>query len=74
MARILVINPNSSEPCSAGIATALAPFRFAGESVVDVVTLREGPAAIYSWRDRHAVVEPMCRLVERSEADVYVIA
>lgn len=74
MARILVINPNSSEACSAGISAALAPFRFAGGPVLDVVTLTEGPPAIYSWRDWHAVVDPMCRLVERSDADVYVIA
>jgi allantoin racemase len=74
MARILVINPNSSEACSAGISATVAPFRFAGGPVVDVVTLQEGPPAIYSWRDWHAVVEPMCRLVERSDADVYVVA
>jgi allantoin racemase len=74
MARILVINPNSSEACSAGIDAALAPFRFPGGPVLDVATLREGPPAIYSWRDWHAVTEPMCRLVERSDADAYVIA
>jgi Asp/Glu/hydantoin racemase len=74
MARILVINPNSSEACSAGISRALAPFRFAGGPDLDVVTLPEGPAAIYSWRDWHAVVEPMCRLVERSDAGVIIIA
>jgi Asp/Glu/hydantoin racemase len=74
MARILIINPNSSDTCSAGIDATLAPFRFAGGPAVDVVTLMEGPPAIYSWRDWHAVTEPMCRLVERSEADVYVIA
>jgi allantoin racemase len=74
MARILVINPNRSEACSAGISAALAPFRLTGGTALDVVTLKEGPPAIYSWRDWHAVAEPMCRLVERSEADVYVIA
>jgi allantoin racemase len=74
MARILVINPNCSEACSAGISAALAPFRLAGGPALDVVTLKEGPPAIYSWRDWHAVAQPMCRLVERSEADVYVIA
>src|SRR5271168_1649705 len=74
MARILVINPNCSEACSAEISATAAPFRFAGGPVLDVVTLKEGPPAIYSWRDWHAVVEPMCRLVERSDADVYVIA
>jgi allantoin racemase len=74
MARILVINPNCSEACSDGIARAVAPFRVEGGPALDVVTLREGPKAIYSWRDWHAVVEPMCRLVEASDADVFVIA
>jgi allantoin racemase len=74
MPRILIINPNSSEACTAGISAAVAPFRFAGGPDLDVVTLKEGPPAIYSWRDWHAVVEPMCRLVERTDADVYVIA
>ena len=40
----------------------------------DVVTLREGPPAIYDWRDWHSVVEPLCRLIEREPADAYVIA
>ena len=74
MARILVINPNASEACSAGISQALAPLRQPGGPMLEVVTLAEGPPAIYSWRDWHAVVEPMCRLVERSDADVYIIA
>lgn len=78
MARILVINPNSSEACSAGISAALAPLRLPGGPVLEVATLAEGPPAIYSWRDWHAVVEPMCRLVQRdatnAPADAYVIA
>lgn len=74
MARILVINPNASAECSAGIAAALAPLGLPGGPLLEVATLREGPAAICSWRDWHAVVEPMCRLVEREAADAYVIA
>jgi allantoin racemase len=74
MSRILVINPNCSEACSAGISAAVAPFRLPGGPVVDVVTLREGPPAILTWRDWHGVVEPMCRLVEREPADVTIIA
>lgn len=74
MARVLVINPNSSAACSAGIDAALAPFRFSGGPALEVATLREGPPAICSWRDWYAVVEPMCRLVERSDADAFVIA
>ncbi len=74
MARILVINPNASETCSAGISAAVAPFRFSGGPILDVATLHEGPPAITSWRDWHAVTEPLCRLVERAEADVFIIA
>ena len=74
MPRILVINPNCSEACSAGIDAALAPFRFAGGPRFDVATLRAGPPAIYTWRDWHAVVEPLCRLIEQEDADCFVVA
>jgi len=74
MARILVINPNCSVDCSAGIDAAIAPFRFAGGPELEVATLAEGPPAIYSWQDWHAVVEPMCRLIIAEPADAYVIA
>jgi allantoin racemase len=74
MARILVINPNCSRDCSAGIDAALTPFRFPGGPVFEVATLAEGPPAIYDWRDWHAVVGPLCRLIEREHADCYVIA
>ena len=74
MARILVVNPNSSVACSDGIATALAPFHWPGAPQFDVVTLREGPPAIYDWRDWHSVVDPLCRLIEREPAAAYVIA
>ena len=74
MARILVINPNRSVACSAGIAAAITPFRLSGGPVLEVATLAEGPLAIYDWRDWHAVVDPLCRLVAREAADAYVIA
>jgi Asp/Glu/hydantoin racemase len=74
MARILIINPNSSAACSAGIDAAIAPFRFPSGPALEVATLREGPPAIYSWRDWHKVVEPLCRYIEREGADCYVIA
>ena len=41
---------------------------------MDVVTLRDGPPAIYSWRDWHAVVDPLCRMIGQEEADLYVVA
>ena len=86
MPRILVINPNCSRACSAGIDAALAPFRFPGGPSFEVATLAEGPPAIYDWRDWHAVVGPLCRLIEHDAAgcpadspaacpaDCYVIA
>ena len=42
--------------------------------MLEVATVAEGPPAIYSWRDWHAVVNPVCRLIEREPADVYMIA
>lgn len=74
MPRILVINPNASRECTAGIDAAVAGFRAPGGPAIDVVRIEEGPPAILSWRDWHAVVDPLCRRVEREAADVYVIA
>ncbi len=74
MPRILVINPNSSVACGAGIDAAVAPFRTPGGPVIDVVCVPDGPPAILSWRDWHAAVGPMCRVVERQDADIVVIA
>lgn len=74
MARILVINPNSSSPCSDGIDTAVAPFRIRSGPVIDVVTTPDGPPAVYSWRDWHAAVAPVCRRIETDPADVYIVA
>ncbi|WP_135466153.1 aspartate/glutamate racemase family protein [Crenalkalicoccus roseus] len=72
--RILVINPNSSASCTAGIAAALAPFAAPGLPRMEVMRLEQGPPAIATWRDWHGVAEPLCRLVEREQALAYVIA
>ncbi len=74
MPRVLIINPNSSNACTAGIDAAVAPFRRPGGPALDVIDLADGPAAILSWHDWHAVVEPLCRRVEREPADLYVVA
>lgn len=74
MPRILVINPNNSNACGAGIDAAIAPFRTQLGPSIDVVSLPEGPPAIYSWRDWHAAVEPLCRRIEQDPAEAYVIA
>ena len=74
MARILVINPNSSEACGAGISAALAPLRFPGGPALDVISLADGPPAIYTWADWHAAVAPVLRRIAAEAADAYVIA
>jgi len=73
-ARILLVNPNSSVACSAGIDAAVAGFRQAGGPAIAVATVADGPPGIYSWRDWHAAVGPLCRHVADEVADVYVIA
>ncbi len=72
MQRILIVNPNSDPNCTKGIAASVAPFDPA--ETMRTVTLVEGPPAILTWRDWHGVVEPLCRLIEREPAQVYVIA
>lgn len=74
MARILIINPNSSSACSDGIDAAVTPFRTQAGPRLDVVTTPDGPPAIYSWRDWHAAVEPVCRRIEADPADLYIVA
>ena len=74
MARILVINPNSSAACSAGIDAAVDRFRLPGAPSIEVATLREGPPEVATWQHWHAVVGPMCALIGREAADAYVIA
>lgn len=72
--RILVVNPNSSASCTAGIEAALAGFRTPGLPRIEVVQLANGPPAVVTWRDWFSVAEPLCRLVEREPAAAYVIA
>lgn len=74
MPRILFINPNASRGCTAGIDAAIAPLRFAGGPALEVVDLQDGPPAILSWQDWHAVVRPLCRCIEAEAADAYVVA
>ncbi|HEY4251516.1 MAG TPA: aspartate/glutamate racemase family protein [Roseomonas sp.] len=72
--RILIINPNCSTSCTAGIAASVARFAGPGIPRLDVVSLASGPPAIVTWRDWYAVAEPLCQLIEREDAAAYVIA
>ncbi len=72
--RILVVNPNTSASCTRGIEAALAGLRAPGLPRLDVVSLPDGVPAVVTWRDWHAVAEPLCRLVAREAAAAYVVA
>lgn len=73
-ARILVINPNSSEAVTAAIDAALAPLRLPGGPEIAVTRLPEGPESIVTQRDADGVVMPLARRVEGEDADAFVIA
>lgn len=74
MGRILVINPNASQGCTAAIEAAVAPLRPAAGPEIVVVGLAEGPPAILSWQDWHQAAAPICAAVRRATADAYLIA
>jgi allantoin racemase len=74
-ARIIVINPNSSEAVTAAIDRAVAPLRMAGGPLIECVTLAEGPPGIESQAHVEQVVQPLARLVRaREDAAAFVIA
>jgi allantoin racemase len=74
MPRILVINPNSTETCTAAIDRACQPFRLSGGPTVDCITLAEGPPGIESQADSDSVIPHLHALVQREPADAYVVA
>jgi allantoin racemase len=73
-ARILVINPNSNQTVTDGLAAALAPLTFTEGPEIHCRTLEEGPYGIESQTDAESVTIPLARLVAREEADAYIIA
>ena len=74
--RIIVINPNSSAACTAGIDAALEDLRLTGGPVIECQTLAEGPPGIETQAHVDGVIKPLCRLIESqdSRADGFVIA
>ena len=72
--RVLIINPNSNEAVTAGMARALAPMALAGAPSLDCVTLAEGPFGIESAADGERVALPLAGLVAHEVADAFVIA
>ena len=73
--RILVVNPNSNEVVTKGLADALEPIAFTDGPEIDCVTLKEGPYGIETQEHVESVTLPLRRLVAGSnEVDAFVIA
>jgi allantoin racemase len=73
--RILVVNPNSNEVVTKGLADALEPIAFEDGPEIDCVTLKEGPYGIETQEHVESVTLPLRRLVAGSnEVDAFVIA
>ncbi|MBV9859727.1 MAG: Asp/Glu racemase [Alphaproteobacteria bacterium] len=74
--RIVVINPNSTEPVTRAIDDALAPLRLPGGPEIECLTLREGPPGVESQSDADSVIRPLCRLIAERDRDAaaFVIA
>lgn len=74
MAKILLINPNSSRNITAAVEKVVAPLGRSLGVEVDCRTLEEGPPGIETQADVESVVIPTATLIARTPADAYVIA
>jgi len=73
--RILVVNPNSNEVVTKGLADALAPLQFAEGPEIECRTLAEGPYGIETQEHVESVALPLRRLIAGSnDVDAFVIA
>jgi len=73
--RILVVNPNSNEMVTKGIADALAAIVFDDGPLIECQTLAEGPLGIETQEHIESVTLPLKRLVAgRNDVDAFVIA
>src|SRR5437660_1036771 len=73
--RIRVINPNSNEAVTRGIAEAVQPLRFEGGPEIVCSTLAEGPFGVETQEHVESVALPLRRLVEADNAsDAFIIA
>ena len=73
MKKILVINPNSNEAVTQGLAECLAPLQIKDQVEIECMTLAEGPFGIESVLDNQRVVLPLRQVVlQREDADAFV--
>lgn len=75
MGTLFVINPNSSQTVTDGIATALSPLQGMG-APIRCLTLAEGPPGIESQAQADETIAPMLRLAASLEPEAagFVIA
>ena len=74
MALIRVINPNSNEEVTRGLAESVAAFSVPGRLEIACETLEEGPFGIESQEHMDSVVLPLLARMRASPADAFVIA
>jgi allantoin racemase len=74
MARILVINPNSSVAVTQGMDESLNVFRTVGGPEILSQCLLDAPIGIETQRDIDSVVLPLSQKIATEKADAYVIA
>jgi len=74
VARILVINPNSSAAVTEAVDRALEPLRSGGGPVIATTMLFEGPPGIETQAHVDAASAHVTAAIAREPADAYVIA
>ena len=73
--QILVINPNSNEAVTEGVAKVLKSFNFSDGPEIVCVSLTQGPFGIESQADIEFVKLPLRNMVsERKDIEAFVIA
>ena len=73
--QILVINPNSNQDVTKGMAKELQSFNFSGGPAIVCEYLPQGPFGIESQADVESVKLPLRNIVsERKDIDAFVIA
>ena len=73
--QILVINPNSNEAVTEGMAKELQSFNFSDGPEIVCVSLTQGPFGIESQADVESVKLPLRNIVsDRKDIDAFVIA
>lgn len=73
MARIFILNPNSSEAVTRVMKESAGLIAHGITADVDFATLEGAPAGIESQADVEAVVQPVVARLKRKQADAYVI-